>query len=115
MRLLPVARLSNFQIRDILPQGMSCAEAPDIDLDAPPYDAAGFVPGGVFTPICDNGRVWWRFGRQRLTTSDRADRRFDFGVQFVARIENYARSQDGVIIGNGGSYTEARVSYQDEL
>ncbi len=29
-------------------QGMSCADAPVVDLDAPPYDAAGFVPGGVF-------------------------------------------------------------------
>ncbi len=70
---------------------MSCAEAPVVDLDAPPYDAAGFVPGGVFTPTCDDTQVVWNFGNQRITTSDRDDRRFDFGVQFVARIDNAQR------------------------
>ena len=94
---------------------MSCAEAPDIDLGAPPYDAAGFVPGGVFTPICSGDLVRWRFGNQRITTSDRDDRRFDFGVQFVTRIDNAAQNQDGIVVGNGGAYTDTYVAYIDEL
>ena len=112
--LIPVARLGNFQIVDRLPSGMSCVDAPAVDLDAPPYDAAGFVPGGVFTPTCDAGRVIWRFGNQLITMSDRNDRRFDFGVQFVARIDNAIQVQDGDVIGNGGSYTDAYVYYLDE-
>jgi hypothetical protein len=80
--LIPVARLANFRIVDFLPPGMRCVDAPGINLDAPPYDEAGFVPGGTFTPICDVNRVIWEFGTQRITTSDRDDRRFDFGVQF---------------------------------
>jgi uncharacterized repeat protein (TIGR01451 family) len=112
--LLPVALFRNLIVDDVLPPGMSCAEAPDVDLDAPPYDEAGFVPGGVFTPVCTGDRVIWRLDSQRITTTDRDDRRFDFGVQFIARINNAAQNQDGVIIGNGGAYTNTYVRYQDE-
>ncbi len=48
--LLPVALLRNFVIRDELPAGLRCSEAPVVDLNAPPYSAANFVPGGTFTP-----------------------------------------------------------------
>ena len=112
--LIPVARLGSFTIRDNLPSGMRCSEAPVVDLDAPPYDAAGFVPGGVITPVCNSSRVNWFFGNQRLTTTDRDDRLFDFGVQFIARIDNSAQNQDGTIIGNGGEYTDTFVFYRDE-
>ncbi len=113
--LIPVALLRSFRIEDRLPDGMRCTDAPVVNLDAPPYDAAGFVPGGTFTPVCTDRAVVWEFGNQRLTTSDRDDRRFDFGVQFIAQIENVAPSQDGIIIGNGGAYTATYTTYRDEL
>ncbi|MDH4074018.1 MAG: hypothetical protein OEV41_13025, partial [Gammaproteobacteria bacterium] len=91
--LIPVALLRSFLVRDVLPAGMSCAEAPVVNLNAAPYDAAGFVPGGVFTPSCSGRTVFWNFGNQRITTSDRDDRRFDFGVQFIARIDNVIQNQ----------------------
>ena len=112
--LIPVAQLRNFIIRDELPAGMRCIEAPAVDLDAPPYDAAGFVPGGVFTPTCTDTEVIWAFGNQTVTQSPRADRRFDFGIQFIGRVDNVEANQDGVVIRNGGSYTVTNVSYIDE-
>ena len=112
--LIPVARLRNFVIRDELPAGMRCVEAPAVDLDAAPYDAAGFVPGGVFTPTCTESEVIWDFGDQTVTMSPRADRRFDFGIQFIARIDNVAANQDSLVIGNGGAYTVTNVTYIDD-
>lgn len=113
--LIPVAQLRNFVIRDELPAGMRCTEAPDIDLDAPPYDAAGFMPGGTFTPICTDTEVVWDFGNQTVTQSPRDDRRFDFRIQFIARIDNVEANQDGYVIGNGGAYTVTNVTYIDEV
>ena len=112
--LIPVAQLRSLVIRDELPAGMRCVEAPVVDLGAAPYDAAGFVPGGVFTPTCTETEVIWDFGNQTVTESPRVDRRFDFGLQFIARIDNVAANQDALIIGNGGSYTAANVRYIDE-
>lgn len=112
--LIPVAQLRNFVIHDSLPAGMRCAEAPAVDLDAPPYDAAGFMPGGSFTPTCTNAEVTWDFGNQTVTQSNRTDRRFDFGIQFIARIDNVDANRDGYVIGNGGTYTVTNVSYVDE-
>ncbi len=112
--LIPVSQLRNFTIRDELPAGLTCAEAPDVDLDAAPYDAAGFVPGGVFTPTCTANDVIWDFGNQTVTTSNRVDRRFDFRVQFIGRVENVVANQDGVSIVNGGGGTVANVEYINE-
>ena len=112
--LIPVAQLRSFVIRDELPAGMRCIEAPDVNLDAAPYDAAGFVPGGTFTPTCTATEVIWDFGNQTVTQSPRADRRFDFGIQFIARIDNVIANQDGLVIGNGGAYTVTNVTYIDE-
>ncbi len=112
--LIPVAQLRNFTIRDELPAGMRCTDAPDINLDAPPYDGAGFMPGGTFTPTCTDTEVQWSFGNQTVTQSPRTDRRFDFGIQFIARIENVDASRDGYVIGNGGTYTQTYVSYVDQ-
>lgn len=112
--LIPVAQLRSFVIRDELPAGMRCIEAPVVDLDAPPYDAAGFVPGGAFTPTCTETEVVWDFGNQTVTQSPRDDRRFDFGIQFIARIDNVEANQDGAVIGNGGAYTVTNVTYIDE-
>ncbi len=112
--LIPVAQLRSFVIRDELPAGMRCSEAPVVDLDAPPYDAAGFMPGGAFTPSCTDTEVVWDFGNQTVTQSPRADRRFDFGIQFIARIDNADANRDGYVIGNGGAYTVTNVTYVDE-
>ena len=112
--MIPVAQLRSFVIRDELPSGMRCVEAPPVDLDEPPYHAAGFMPGGVFTPTCTATEVIWDFGDQTVTQSPRDDRRFDFGIQFVARIDNAEANQDSVIIGNGGAYTVTNVTYVDE-
>ncbi|MGI9645217.1 MAG: hypothetical protein ACR2O6_07910, partial [Ilumatobacteraceae bacterium] len=112
--LIPVAQLRNFEIRDQLPPGIRCVDAPVVDLSQPPYDAAGFFPGGVFTPTCSETEAVWSFGNQTVTRSDREDRRFDFGVQFIARVDNEAANQDTVVIRNGGMATTATVAYVDE-
>ena len=76
---------------------MRCVEAPVVDLDAPPYDAAGFVPGGSFTfRPAPTTEVIWNFGDQTvLPMSPRDDRRFDFYIQFIARIDNAEANVDG--------------------
>jgi len=112
--LIPVAQLRSFVVRDELPEGLSCTEAPAVDLNAPPYDAAGFTPGGVFTPTCTETEVIWDFGNQIVTQSPRVDRRFDFGMQFIARVDNIDANREDVVIRNGGSATVTTVSYVDE-
>ena len=112
--LIPVAQLRNFVIRDELPAGLRCTDAPDVNLNAPPYAAAGFVPGGTFTPTCTDNLVEWNFGDQTVTMSDRMDRRFEFRVQFIGRVENIAGNQDGGFIRNGGNSTVTEVRYTNE-
>ncbi len=112
--MIPVAQLRNFVVRDTLPAGMSCSQAPAVNLNAPPYSAAGFVPGGVFTPTCSATEVVWNFGNQTLTLSQPGMSRFDFEVEFVARINNALANQDGLSILNGGAATVTTVSYIDE-
>ncbi|RJQ76458.1 MAG: DUF11 domain-containing protein [Desulfobacteraceae bacterium] len=110
---LPVALLRNFVIRDELPAGMSCAEAPPVNLNAPPYSAANFIPGGVITPTCTDAAVEWRLGDQRVTNGT-AGNRYDFEVRFIARIENTAGTNDGNVISNGHPATTATAIYIDE-
>jgi uncharacterized repeat protein (TIGR01451 family) len=112
--LIPVAQLRSFVIHDELPAGLSCSEAPAVNLDAPPYAAAGFVPGGVFTPTCTDTEVIWDFGNQTVTRSPRDDRRFDFAIRFIARADNAIDNQDGLVIRNGGGSTIVTASYIDE-
>ena len=112
--LIPVAQLRNFTIRDELPPDMRCVEAPDVNLDAPPYDAGGFVPGGTFTPTCTDTEVIWNFGNQTITMAPNGAARFDFGVQFIARIDNADANRDGLLVRNGGTYTSTTVTYIDE-
>ena len=113
--LIPVSQVRNFRIRDELPLGLSCTSAPTVNLDAPPYDSAGFVPGGIFVPTCDATRAEWNFGDQTVTMSDRLDRRFEFEVQFIARVDNLATSRDGDLIQNGGAFTVTDVRYLNEV
>ncbi len=113
---IPAAKLRNFVIRDELPAGMRCIEGQTVNLNASPYDAAGFIPGGTFSATCTStgtaDYVEWDFGDQELTTVTGS--LFDFPVEFIARIENSSNTDDGDLLGNGGSYTTAQVSYVDE-
>ena len=112
--LLPVAYLRNFVIRDELPVGVRCSEAPAINLGAPPYSAAGFVPGGIITPTCTDTLVEWNFGNQALTIgSGSSSSLYDFAVSFIGRVENTANTNDGGLIRNGGAYTVANAKYTD--
>lgn len=111
--LLPVALLRNFVIRDELPVGLRCSEAPNVNLAAAPYSAAGFEPGGIFTPTCTDNLVEWNFGSQRLTVGS-AGSRYDFTVNFIAQVENTAATNTGVVIVNGDPATVAKAEYIDE-
>ncbi|MEJ2392811.1 MAG: SdrD B-like domain-containing protein [Gammaproteobacteria bacterium] len=113
--LLPVALLRNFVIRDELPAGIICSEAPQVDLDAGPYAAAGFDPGGKITPTCTDNLVEWNFGNQRLTNGTAGlGNRFDFEIGFFARVENTADNNDGEVLSNGNPATNAYARYVDE-
>jgi uncharacterized repeat protein (TIGR01451 family)/fimbrial isopeptide formation D2 family protein len=112
--LLPVALLRNFVIRDELPAGLRCSEAPAVNLNAPPYTDAGFVPGGIITPTCTDNLVEWNFGDQRVTNGTVGDR-YDFEIRFIARVENTAGTNDGNVIFNGDPATVATASYIDEV
>ena len=111
--LLPVALLRDFVIRDELPDGLSCAEAPDINLDAAPYADAGFEPGGEIKPTCTENLVEWDFGNQRLTMGTGVSR-YDFSIYFIARVENTLGTNNGDVISNGHPATVTTVEYIDE-
>jgi uncharacterized repeat protein (TIGR01451 family)/fimbrial isopeptide formation D2 family protein len=110
---IPVAQLRNFVINDTLPAGVRCTEAPAVNLSAAPYSAAGFVPGGTFTPTCTNSAVQWNFGNQQVTKGT-SNNRYDFKVNFIARVENTANTKNAVMIRNGGNATSATASYDDQ-
>ena len=110
---IPVANLRDFFIRDELPAGISCKEAPVVNLDAPPYSAAGFFPGGQITPTCNDNLVYWYFGDQELTTAN-SNNLFEFPVRFIARVDNTATVNDADVISNGAPATNAFVSYINE-
>ncbi len=115
--LLPVALLRSFVIRDELPAGITCEEAPVVDLGpGGPYAAAGFTPGGSFTPTCTDTEVQWSFGDQRVTAGTAGlGNRYDFGVGFIARVANTAGNNDGDVITNGAPTTNAFARYIDEV
>ncbi len=115
--LIPVANLRAFTVRDELPPGIGCIDVPTVNLNAPPYDAAGFSPGGVFSVAnggitCSQNIVEWRFGDQELTTAQ-GDQRFVFEVGFIGRVENTPTTQirpfsanvNNCVLRNGGAAT----------
>ncbi|UCB54823.1 MAG: DUF11 domain-containing protein [Thiotrichales bacterium] len=110
---IPVANLRDFFVRDELPPGISCKEAPVVNLDAPPYSAAGFFPGGQITPTCNDNLVYWYFGDQELTTATN-NNLFEFVIGFIARVDNTATVNDTDVISNGAPATNAFVSYINE-
>ncbi|VAW51072.1 Conserved repeat domain protein [hydrothermal vent metagenome] len=118
---LPVANLRQFVIRDQLPVGQICVEnGPDVDLGPlGPHAAAGFNPGGVITPVCSasGDEMVWDFGDQELTMAGGATR-FDFIIDFVARVQNTAANQDGLVMTNGGGAgaggTDVTATYVNE-
>jgi uncharacterized repeat protein (TIGR01451 family)/fimbrial isopeptide formation D2 family protein len=115
--LLPVALLRNFVIRDELPAGITCEEAPNVDLGPTgPYAAAGFSPGGNIVPTCNDTEVQWVFGDQRVTAGTAGlGNRYDFGIGFIARVANTAGNNDGDTITNGNPSTNAFARYVDEV
>jgi len=110
---IPVANLDDFFIRDTLPAGITCSEAPIVDLDAPPYSDAGFFPGGQITPTCSNTEVYWYFGNQELTTAT-SNNLFEFAVRFIARVDNTAAVNEADVISNGTPSTNVYLSYDDD-
>ncbi len=112
--MIPVSQLRSFVIRDQLPPGLSCSEAPAVNLDAPPYSAGGFVPGGTFVPTCTDDEVVWDFGNQIVTQAPGGAARFSFSVQFIARVNNEIANQENTLIRNGGTATVTEVTYIDE-
>jgi uncharacterized repeat protein (TIGR01451 family)/fimbrial isopeptide formation D2 family protein len=110
---LPVALLRDFVIRDELPDGLSCVEAPKVNLDAAPYLDAGFDPGGEITPYCEGNLVEWDFGDQRLTRGTGVSR-YDFSIDFIARVENTQATNNGDVISNGHPATVTTAEYIDE-
>ncbi|MDX2479505.1 MAG: hypothetical protein QNK24_04105 [Desulfuromusa sp.] len=111
--LLPVALLRDFVIHDELPAGLRCSEAPVVNLDAAPYNTAGFDPGGIITPICTDDLVEWNFGNQRLTIGS-AGSRYDLAINFIAQVENSVVTNDAGVISNGHPATVTTAKYLDE-
>ncbi|WP_299596042.1 isopeptide-forming domain-containing fimbrial protein [uncultured Microbulbifer sp.] len=115
---IPPSRLRELTITDDLPEGLRCTDAPEVDLDAIAAAAgASFEPGGQFSVgdggiTCTDDSITWNFGLQDLTTA--GGRRFDLPVDFFARLENTAQTNNGNVITNGGSATTAEVAYIDE-
>ncbi|MCG6939587.1 MAG: DUF11 domain-containing protein [Gammaproteobacteria bacterium] len=115
---LPAANLRDFKIRDELPPGIRCIEGQVVNLNAAPYTAAGFSPGGSFAPsTCtstgSNDVIEWQFGDQALTALLPGDR-FDFEITFIARVENTAFTGEGTVISNGDPSTVTTTSYKNE-
>lgn len=110
---IPVADLDDFYIRDTLPAGISCSEAPDVDLDAAPYSDAAFFPGGTITPTCNNNEVYWYFGNQELTAAIN-NNLFEFAVRFIARVDNSAGVNEADVISNGTPNTNTYLSYDND-
>jgi len=113
--LIPVANLREFAVRDELPPGVSCVEAPTVNLNAPPYDVAGFSPGGTFSVAnggitCNDNIVEWNFGDQELTAA-LGNSRFEFEVGFIGRVQNvpttlirpFNPNVNNCILRNGGA------------
>jgi uncharacterized repeat protein (TIGR01451 family)/fimbrial isopeptide formation D2 family protein len=103
---LPVANLRNLTVRDELPFGLRCVEGQTVDLDASPYAAAGFNPGGTFPATCGtaaNGRdfVQWNFTNQAVTNGI-PGQLVDFKINFIARVENSAITTEDTVLTNGG-------------
>ena len=131
---LPVAKLRDFTIEDVLPPGIRCVDDnvldgtvlyPTVDLGpSGPYAAAGFQPGGRFRPVCTQApansglpdRLLWSFGDQELTLGA-AGSRFDFEVDFAVRVENSIQTNITSTFLNGdeaGGGTRVETRYIDE-
>ena len=76
--LIPVALLRHFRIVDILPTGMSCTDAPSSTSMHHPMTRQDLYRAAYSRLPVPGTESRWNFGNQRLTTSDRDDRRFDF-------------------------------------
>lgn len=116
---LPVARLRDFRIHDPLPAGLSCVEAPVVDLNQAPYSAAGFrrPDGSAVPPIapqCTATHVTWEFGDVVLTRRPEGASVFRFPVTFIARVDNIADNRADTLLSNGQPATATELYYVDE-
>ncbi len=116
---LPVAVLRNLVVEDQLPAGLTCAEAPVVDLSQPPYAAAGFkrpdlTPVPPITPSCSGTQVRWDFGDVTLTSVIAGQSRFEFPLTFIARVDNSAGNNDGTTLTNGFPATTTQLSYENQ-
>ncbi|WP_406828179.1 isopeptide-forming domain-containing fimbrial protein [Microbulbifer sp. ARAS458-1] len=105
---LPYQQLRGLVVSDTLPTGLTCVDAPAIDLNAPPYAAAGFrrpdlSPVPIITPVCSGTQVSWDFGDVTLTTPG-SESLFSFPVSFIARVDNIPSNNNGE--GNSGTVLE---------
>ena len=114
--LLPVALLRDFVIRDELPAGLRCSEAPVLNLGPTgSYADAGFDPITSVIPTCTDTYVEWNFGDRRITKGTAGlNNRFNFEIGFIAQVENTAVTNDGVTISNGHPSTVTTAEYLDE-
>jgi len=120
---LPVANLRDFVIRDKLPAGIRCVEdGPEVNMGPTgPHSDAGFSPPTNVTPQCNaaGDEIVWDFGDRALTMSAGITR-FDFVIDFVARVENVATNSDDLptqLINGGGTAsggTDVTASYVNE-
>ena len=108
---IPVSELRNLVIQDVLPTGMTCVEAPDVDLSLTgPNGSAGFVPSTNVTPTCSGNTVTWNFGDRQLTTA--TGTRYSLKINFIARVDNIVGNVDGTSLNNGAGGT-VTINYQD--
>ena len=113
--LLPVALLRDFVVRDELPPGLVCAEAPVLDLGpGGPYADADFDPATPVTPTCSDGLVEWDFGDRRINQGTTPDNRYSFTIGFISRVENSTLTDDGNVLANGDPATSVTARYIDE-
>jgi len=108
---LPIVTANGLTISDTLPAGIVCTEAPSITLNAGSYTGVTSNLGGIITPTCSGNLVSWNFGN--LTLSNSLTAPYDLVVNFIGRVQNIAANVNDVTLSNGGSSTNATMSYTD--
>lgn len=116
---LPITKIGHFVIRNELPVGVRCKELQVVNLSTDAqYSAAGFInslglpSGAPVSTICSDNVVEWDFGVQTLTIGPATTPyTFDFYIDFIARVENTANTNNAGLISNGSPSTVAYVKY----
>lgn len=110
---LPVTKLRNFIIRDVLPVGIRCSQAPVVNLPAGNFSP---VPPSTLaiTPTCTDTLVEWNFGDQ-VVTNPNSGLIYDLKVNFIGRIENTTNTNNGNTLSNGATPSAVTASYKTQL